>query len=86
MKPLKTRFKLNGYSAGGRKHFPKLIEVIERHGNKEKEWVEAQAKQIRDFLSGRIVFDPKLLRFVRVEEEKCREKVVKNSAHTLKEI
>jgi len=56
------------------KKFPKLAEVINRHGEKGRIWLERQAEQIRDYLLGRIVYDPRKMKFVKVEELKHAEK------------
>jgi hypothetical protein len=52
----------------GEKRFPQVVEVVKKHGDRGRAWVEAQAKQIRDYLLGRIVFNPATMKFVRAEE------------------
>jgi hypothetical protein len=55
----------------GEKYFPEIIAVIKQHGDKGKAWVEKQAEEIRQFLTGKIVFHPQKLCFVQVEELKA---------------
>jgi hypothetical protein len=54
----------------GRKYFPEIIAVIEQHGEKGNGWIHKQAEEIRQFLTGKIVFHPQRLCFVKVEELK----------------
>jgi|GEM_PF-7087100 len=53
------------------KCFPELVSVINMHGERGRMWLEAQAKQIRDYLLGRIAYHPGLMRFVKVEKLKA---------------
>jgi hypothetical protein len=55
----------------GEKYFPEIVDVIKQHGDKGKAWVEKQAEEIRQFLTGKIVFHPQKLCFVKVEELKA---------------
>jgi hypothetical protein len=55
----------------GEQHFPELIQVINKYGDKGRVWLEKQAEQIREFLIGRIIFHPQKLRFVKIEELKA---------------
>ena len=54
----------------GKKYFPEIVAVIEQHSDKGEAWVEKQAEQIRQFLTGKIVFHPQKLCFVKAEELK----------------
>jgi hypothetical protein len=51
-----------------------LLQVIERYGERGRRWLEKEAEQIRDYLLGRVVFDPNKLRFVKVEEQVAKKK------------
>jgi hypothetical protein len=55
----------------GEKYFPEVVAIIKQHGDKGKAWVEKQAEEIRQFLTGKIVFYPQKLCFVKVEELKA---------------
>lgn len=65
----------------GEKYFPEIVDVVEKHGDKGRAWVERQAEQIRLYLTGRIVYHPGLLRFVTAEEMKA---IVAEAAKTKK--
>jgi len=43
----------------GRAKFPKLVEVVEKHGDKGRRWLEKQCREIVDYLLGRLAYDPK---------------------------
>lgn len=58
----------------GEKKFPKLVEVVKAHGEKGRRWVERQADQIRDFMLGRITFDPNTMQIVPSESVEGAEK------------
>jgi hypothetical protein len=55
----------------GEKYFPEIVAIIKQHGDKGRSWVEKQAEEIREFLTGKIVFHPQRLCFVKVEELKA---------------
>jgi hypothetical protein len=55
----------------GEKYFPEIVAVIKQHGDKGNAWIEKQAEEIRQFLTGKIVFHPQKLCFVKVEELKA---------------
>ncbi len=55
----------------GEKYFPEIVAVIKQHGEKGNDWVHKQAEEIRQFLTGKIVFHPQKLCFVKVEELKA---------------
>jgi hypothetical protein len=42
----------------GRLKQPRLVEEVERHGERGRMWLEAQARQIVDFLLGRLTYVP----------------------------
>ena len=52
----------------GREKFPELIEIVESHGDRGRAWLDRQAKQICDYLTGKIVYHPVKLKFVSREE------------------
>lgn len=58
----------------GKKFFPELVAVVDRHGEEGKAWVDRQACQMRDYLMGRIVFDPQSMKFVPAEVLKVAKK------------
>jgi len=55
----------------GEKYFPEIVAVIKQHGDKGRAWVEKQADELRQFLTGKIVYHPQRLCFVKVEELKA---------------
>jgi hypothetical protein len=55
----------------GEKYFPEIVAVIKQHGEEGKAWIEKQAEEIRQFLTGKIVFHPQKLCFVEVKELKA---------------
>jgi len=52
----------------GRKRFPELVAVIEKHGERGRRWLRNQAIEIREYLTGKIVFDPEKGKMVNVTE------------------
>jgi hypothetical protein len=52
----------------GEKYFPEIMAVIKQHGDRGNDWVHKQAQEIREFLTGKIVYHPQRLCFVKVEE------------------
>jgi hypothetical protein len=60
----------------GEKYFPEIVAVIKQHGDKGKAWIEKQAAQIAGYLTGKLVFDPRELKMVSVEEIKQKLKTV----------
>jgi hypothetical protein len=47
---------------------PEAAKIIKGYGDRGRAWLDRQAEEIRDFLLGRIVFDPVKLKFVRAEQ------------------
>ena len=61
--------KLDGgwFMRRAKEKFPVLAERVEAHGDKGKKWIENQAREVRDFLLGRLVWDDRERRLVRAE-------------------
>jgi len=49
-----------------KERYPVLAERVEAHGERGRRWIEKQAKELRDFLLGRLRWDDKKRRMVRV--------------------
>jgi LmbE family N-acetylglucosaminyl deacetylase len=50
----------------GRGRRSELVKVVEAYGERGRAWLEEQARQIAAFLTGRLIYDPRLRRLVRV--------------------
>ena len=55
----------------GKKRFPELIAVIEKYGERGRKWLQRQSQEIVLYLTGRLVYDVKSGRMVRVERIKA---------------
>jgi len=50
----------------GRKRFPELVAVVEKHGERGRQWLERQSKEIALYLTGRLVYDARSGKMVEV--------------------
>jgi len=53
------------------KRHPEIAKIIDESEN-GREWLENQAREIREYITGRLVWDPKRLKLVSVEEYEGR--------------